>query len=153
MNSKTKAILAYTAIFVIAFLSGFMVNRSLDGRAGPRWMEQRPMEHRGGPGPGPGSEMRQRLENRMSDYLELSDSQRQRFFESMEEYRENISQTMRDRRIAEQEQLEELYESFRADLSGLLDSTQLQKLDMRFHPDSVRQRRSQNPNAFMERRR
>lgn len=151
MNSKTKAILAYTAIFVIAFLSGFMVSRSLDGRAGLHRMEQRLMEHRGGPGSGPGSEMRLRLENRMSDYLELSDSQRQRFFESMEEYREEISKSMRDRRVAEQEQLEELYESFRADLSGILDSTQLQKMDMRFHPDSVRQRRQ--PNAFRERRR
>ncbi|MDX1590816.1 MAG: hypothetical protein R3283_02570 [Balneolaceae bacterium] len=148
MNSKTKAILAYTAIFVIAFISGFIVSRSLDGRGAQRWMEPRPMEHRGGPMPGP--EMRQRMENRMSDYLELNESQRGPFFETMNEYREQITRTMTERRFSEQRQLEQLYNSFRADLSGILDSTQLRRLDMRFHPDSVRQRRM--PNAYREHR-
>ena len=139
MKSKTKAILAYTAVFVIAFISGFLVSRSLSGWGPEHRGEQRGWE-RGG---GPGNEMRERMEERLSRYLELDESQQEPFFETMEEYRVDVSQAMRERRRAENELIKELYESFRTDLTGILDSVQIQKMDSRFHPDSVRQNRSQ----------
>lgn len=147
MKSKTKAILAYTAVFVIAFISGFLVSRSLSGSGPEHYGEQRGWE-RGG---GPGNEMRERMEERLSRYLELDESQEEPFFETMEEYRVDVSQALRERRRAEQELIKELYETFRADLTGILDSVQIQKMDSRFHPDSVRQSRSRS--NFGERRR
>lgn len=147
MKSKTKAILAYTAIFVIAFISGFLVSRSL-GEWGPDHRgEQRNRER----GSGPGSEMSERMEERLSRYLELEDSQQEPFFETMEEYRVDVSQAMRERRRTEHELIKKMYESFRTDLSVILDSGQVRKMDSRFHPDSVRQNRSQNSSG--ERRR
>jgi len=147
MKSKTKAILAYTAIFLIAFISGIMVSRSLSGWGAENRGPQRSWER----GSGPGSEMRVRMEQRLSRYLELDETQQEQLFESMEEYRIDVSQAMRERRSAERQLLKEYYESFRADLSDILDSVQLQKMDSRFHPDSVRQHRS--PNISGDRRR
>ena len=147
MKSKTKAILAYIAVFLIAFISGFVVSRSIGGwgpdHRGPQGSWER--------GSGPGSEMRERMEQRLSHYLELEESQEAPFFESMEEYRRDVSQVMRERRNAERDMLREYYESFRTELTSLLNSNQLQKMDRYFHPDSVRQNRGQR--NFGERRR
>ncbi|PWN06344.1 hypothetical protein [Rhodohalobacter mucosus] len=145
MKSKTKAILAYTAIFVIAFISGFLASRSIGGWGPEHRGEPRGWERGGGPGP----EMRERMEQRLSRYLELEEAQEEPFFESMEEYRVDVGQAMRERRMAEHQLIREYYESFRSDLTGILDSVQLQKMDSRFHPDSVRQHRS--PNRYGER--
>ena len=147
MKSKTKAILAYTAIFVIAFISGFLVSRSL-GEWGPDHRNSQRNWERGGE---PGSEMSERMEERLSQYLELDESQQEPFFETMEEYRVDISRAMRERRRTENELIKEMYESFRNDLTVILDSMQVQKMDSRFHPDAVRQNRSQNSSG--ERRR
>lgn len=140
MNSKTKAILAYTAVFVIAFISGFLVSRSLGAWGPDHRGEQRGWER----GSGPRSEMRERMEERLSRHLELDESQQEPFFETMEEYRIDVSQAIRERRRTEHELIKEMYESFRTDLTGILDSVQVRKMDSRFHPDSVRHKRSQN---------
>lgn len=147
MKSKTKAILAYTAIFVIAFISGFLVSRSL-GEWGPDHRGEQRNWDRGG---GPGSEMSERMEKRLSQYLGLDESQQEPFFETMEEYRVDVSRAMRERRRTEHKLIKEMYESFRNDFTTILDSMQVQKMDSRFHPDSVRQNRNQNSSG--ERRR
>jgi hypothetical protein len=137
MKSKNKAILAFSAVFILAFISGFLVSRSLGD-----WQQGDRNNHRSWDrNDRPSGEIRQRIESRISGFLDLEDSQRGPFFESLETYHSELSRTMRERREADQQLLRESYNAFRDEMSAILDTLQIQKMDSRFHPDSVRQYR------------
>ncbi len=138
MNTTTKVIIAFTAIFLIGFASGYMVNQvtttkmerveRIDNR-GVRDTPPRELSR---------EEYMERSRNRLSRYLELTEEQRAQLFPKMGEYTSQVRQVAREQREAEQEQILEYYNEFLDDLSTILDESQLERYNSIFHPDSVR---------------
>ena len=138
MNTTTKVILAFIAIFLFGFATGYLVNDTttskterserIDNR-GDRGTEEREFSR---------EEYMERSQNRLSRYLELTEEQREQLFPKMGEYTRQVRQVSREQREAEQEQILEYYNEFLEDLSSLLNESQLERYNSIFHPDSVR---------------
>jgi len=149
MTTKTKTILAFLTIFIIGFASGFLIsNTNMFGEdrdqslitergGGERWQQSRGGERRDQP-----ERAQQRTLNRMAEYLELQDGQREELFGKMREYRMKLREEMRGFRISERETIKMHYESFREEAAEILNSDQIMKLDSFLHPDSVRHNRA-----------
>ncbi len=142
-----KPLLAFVTVFVVAFISGYLYKgltyeTDTGTVAGVEQTEARPGERRGY---GPGD--RRAAVNRIADYLELRDNQSDLFFERIGEYRNEMQNVVSQKREAEHAAMVEIYKEMRNELSAILDADQLEKMDIRFHPDNVRemqQRRSRD---------
>lgn len=145
MTTKTKVILSFITIFLLGGISGYIVRDSFvvqdqitkseqyQNDHSRFDTEQERREHR--------KQMRERAKNRLTNYLELSDEQKQEFFTLLETYHTDIRDTVQTIRSLEDTYIREHYDEFKSDLSGLLNSRQLNRLDRFFHPDSVRSNR------------
>ncbi len=142
MNTKFKVTLAFLSIFLIGAVSGYMVHASFDiadkpgteesQRVHPRQFdsdEERAEHYR---------QARQRIQSRMSDRLELTESQTEPFFEYLEEYHKSMRDTVHYLREEERAVLQREYGNFRTRVSEVLNEEQLVRLDTYLHPDSVR---------------
>lgn len=138
MNITAKVILAFTAIFLIGFASGYLVNHvttsNTDWRERIDNRDERSSEDR----EYSRQEYMERSQNRLSRYLELTDEQREQLFPKMGDYTRQVRQVAREQREIEQEQIMEHYNEFLDDLSSILDENQLERYNSIFHPDSVR---------------
>jgi Spy/CpxP family protein refolding chaperone len=145
MNTKFKVTLAFLSIFLIGAVSGYMVHASFDvaeksdseetQRVHPRQFdsdEERAEHYR---------QARQRIQNRMSDRLDLTESQSDPFFEILEEYHKSMRDTVHSLREEEKAILQREYGNFRHRASEILNEDQLARLDNYLHPDSVRHAR------------
>lgn len=150
MNSKTKALLAFIAVFIIAFASGYLLGH----RTSPdrQW---RGADRVGQRGPADSEEVQRRSErmhsrarDRMADFLDLTEDQRDPFFGAMESYMSDLRRNMSELRAEEQEMIRDYYQSFREEVTSVLDTLQVQRLDSRLHPDSVRQNRMRNDDRY-----
>jgi len=146
MNTKTKALLAFTFIFLIGFASGYVFNQAFQTDE-PAVTETRPDrgEHRERDGDRDRSERERRAREWLTDYLDLEENQQGEFFEKMNDYRNDIREVIRNQRSHEHDLIIEQYYDFRSEISSLLNSDQLEKLDSHFHPDSVKQKMQREP--------
>jgi len=152
MKTKTKALLAFLAVFLLGGISGYLINDSVNSM-NRDWNGNRPdrqermnersfntederVEHR--------QQMRRRAENRLSDKLDLSGSQQAEFFDKLYDYRTEIRDSVRSIKSVERQFVREHYSRFRDDVSVVLNEEQIQRLDRYFHPDSIRQNQSQS---------
>ncbi len=142
MNTKTKALLAFAAIFIVGFASGFLFNNTISPSSGdyveerPEQVEQAERWQRGGRGEQDQPRV-ERARERLVNLLELTSEQQVPFFEHMSEYRSGLRTELREMRNRETELVRERYEALREDLSGILNPEQLEKLDSHLHPDSI----------------
>jgi len=149
MTTKTKTILAFLTVFIMGFASGFLIsNTNMFGEdrdqslitergEGERWQQFRRGERSEQP-----ERAQQRTLNRMAEYLELQEGQRDELFEKMREYRMQLREEMREFRASERETIKMHYESFRDEAAEILNSEQIMRLDSFLHPDSVRHSRT-----------
>ncbi|TVR33612.1 MAG: hypothetical protein EA390_03865 [Balneolaceae bacterium] len=149
MTTKTKTILAFLTIFIIGFASGILIsNTNMIGEdrdqslitergEGERWQQFRGGDRREQP-----ERAQQRTLNRMAEYLELQEDQRDELFGKMREYRMQLRDEMREFRASERETIRTHYESFREEAAEILNREQIMRLDSFLHPDSVRHRRA-----------
>jgi uncharacterized membrane protein len=145
MNTKIKVILAFLSIFLIGAVSGYMVHASFgvaekQSTEAPERTHQRQFdsdeqraEHY--------RQVRQRVQNRMSERLSLTQSQSELFFEHLEEYHTSMRDTVQALREEERAILQREYTHFRELVSDILTEEQLDRLDHYLHPDSVRHSR------------
>ncbi len=152
MNTKTKVLLAFIFIFLAGFASGYVFNRAFsvnettvteerDERS-ERWERNGDRDR---------EERRQRARAWFTDYLDLTEGQKDDFFERMSEYRSDIHELIKEQRSIEHDLIIEHYAEFRDEISSILDNQQLEKLDSRFHPDSV-QHDTRRPQREQQRR-
>lgn len=146
MNTKTKAVIAYIIIFLAGLSAGFVLNENLPSNN---------REYRSGllnNGEGYGNQvhgneqhwsetMPERANIRLTRHLNLNEDQREDFFDRMNSYKAKISNDIQDFRRDERNYIREQYSNFRAEVSAILSTEQLEKLDRVAHPDSVRQSR------------
>jgi len=149
MTTKTKTILAFLTIFIIGFASGILIsNTDLIGEnrdqsliteteEGERWQQFRGGQRRDQP-----ERAQQRTLNRMAEYLELQEDQRDELFGKMRKYRMQLREEMREFRASERETIRTHYESFREEAAEILNSEQIMRLDSFLHPDSIRHSRT-----------
>lgn len=152
MNKYLKPLLAFITVFVVAFTSGYLFQELTSG-ADPEStsvIEQnetwRGEQHR------QGERDRRRMANRIAEYLELSDNQREYFFERLGEYRNEVQEAVSRKRDEEHNALLEIYRDMRDEMSDILDEEQLEKMDVRFHPDNVREMRERRSREQYHRR-
>jgi hypothetical protein len=140
MNTKTKAVLAFTMIFLIGFATGFLFNNAVSGPdetiTEERSERGERLQQRGGNGDR--RDWEQRVQRRLTDELDLTESQKDPLFEKVREYHTEIRDLIHDRREDEHEMILHRYSAFRDEVSSLLDPRQLEKMDNHFHPDTVR---------------
>jgi hypothetical protein len=148
MNTKLKAVLAFLIIFIAGFATGFLISNSAtfagDDQRGER-TEQTDTDERINRDD---RDERQasRARNRLINMLDLSENQEEPFFEHFSQYRSNLRSDIREMRERESELLKEHYQAFKNELSNVLNTEQLNKLDRQLHPDSVRHHhRSRGP--------
>lgn len=151
MKTKTKALLAFLTVFLLGGLSGYLINDSINS-VNHDWTENRydrqermhersfntedeRAAHR--------QQMRRRAETRLSERLNLSDSQQAEFFGKLYDYHTEIRDSVRSLKSVERQFVREHYSRFRDDVSGVLNEEQIERLDRYFHPDSIRQNQSQ----------
>lgn len=144
MNTKFKAVLAFLVIFIAGFATGFLLTNSTtftgDEQRVERTEQSGTDEHLNRED----RDERQvsRARNRLINMLDLSENQEEPFFELFSQYRSNLRSDIREMRERENELLKEHYQTFKNELSDVLNSEQLNKLDRQLHPDSVRHYRS-----------
>lgn len=139
MNTTTKVIIAFTAIFLIGFATGYVVNQITTTKTGQPEQnytrgERSTTQHRDMSR----DEFMERSRNRLIRHLNLTDEQQEPLFQKMGEYTGQIRQVTREQREIEQDLIQKYYNAFLKDLSELLDETQLERYNAIFHPDSVR---------------
>lgn len=138
MNTTAKVILAFTAIFLVGFASGYLVNHVTTSNKDWRERIDTRTEQETDRRDLSREEYMERSQNRLSRYLELTDEQREQLFPKMGEYTSQVRQVAREQRESEQEQIKEYYNEFLNELSTILDESQLERYNSIFHPDSVR---------------
>ena len=152
MNTKTKALLAFLVIFLLGGISGYLIKDSLitfdRDRSSERVDRQERMSERSfsteEERASHRQQMRQRAQNRLSDRLDLTDNQKEDFFDRLHNYHSEIRDSVRTLRSIENRFIQDHYYRFKDDVSVLLNEEQLQRLDGVFHPDSIRQRQPQH---------
>lgn len=148
MNTKTKVLLTFIALFLAGFASGSLFS-SVVSEPGSEQMElgseqqeaeqdQWERDDRRERGQSRG----ERARSRLAGLLELTNEQQTPFFEYMSEYRSTLRSEISEMRSRENEIIQEHYQSFRKDLSNFLNTEQLEKLDSHLHPDSLTHQRS-----------
>lgn len=159
MNTKTKALFAFGALFIAGFASGFIFSNSISQpdtdyseftgeqteqtETGERWQRAQRTER--------GERQADRARNRLSGLLDLTSDQETSFFEHMAEYRASLRSAMREMRVQENELVNEHYDALRNELTLILTTEQLEKLDSHVHPDSVRHHRMRGGRPGIER--
>lgn len=78
------------------------------------------------------------MRERLVTYMELTEEQKEPFFQAMRAYRNDVSAEMRGFRQEEHAFLRKKYASFRSEMEDLLSDEQMLKLDRRLNPDSLR---------------
>ncbi|MGM0745233.1 hypothetical protein [Rhodohalobacter sp.] len=151
MKTKTKALLAFLTVFLLGGLSGYLINDSINS-VNHDWTEnrydsQQRMHERSFNTEDERAayrlQMRRRAETRLSERLNLSDSQQAEFFNKLYDYHTEIRDSVRSIKYVERQFVREQYSRFRDDVSGVLNAEQTERLDRYFHPDSIRQNQSQ----------
>ncbi len=139
MNTKTKVLLAFIFIFLAGFASGYIFNHAYPvGETAVTEEQEERSEHWGRNGDIDRDERQRSARVWLTDYLDLSDTQKDDFFERMSEYRSDIHELIKDQRSKEHDLIIDHYTEFRNEISSILNNEQLEKLDTRFHPDSVK---------------
>lgn len=147
MNTKTKVFLTFVALFLAGFASGSLFSSAVSEPGSEqmeigqeqqeveqdRWDRDDRRER--------GQSRGERARSRLAGLLELTDEQKMPFFEYMSEYRSTLRSEIREMRNRENEIMLEHYQSFKNDLSHLLNTEQLEKLDSHLHPDSLSHQR------------
>lgn len=140
MNIKSKAFLAYMAVFLLGGASGFFLNEAIH----PGFFDKK-FEH----GPGMNNEMPfqkdgdvpERIKQFMINRLDLQENQIDPFFEIQSEHLEEIMGLIREHRNEELDMLRENYADFIDDIDEVLTEEQIEELNSFAHPDSVHKRR------------
>jgi hypothetical protein len=152
MNKYLKPTLAFITVFAVAFTSGYLFQELTSGAES----ESRPGIERTEQWRGDRSEHgerdRQRMADRIAEYLELSDGQRAVFFERMGEYRSEIQEAVSRKREEEHATMIDMYKEMREEMAGILDEEQLERMDRRFHPDNIREMRERRGREYHQRR-
>lgn len=159
MNTKTKALLTLGGLFITGFVSGFIFSNSISqppndyseyaveqteqSEATERWQRGQRTDR--------SERQTERARNRLSGNLDLTSEQETPFFEHISEYRTSLRSEMREMRTRENELIKEHYDALRNELSLILNSEQLEKLDTHLHPDSVRHHRMRGVRPGFER--
>lgn len=149
MNTKTKTILSFITIFLVGFASGYLFDVRQGSYPGSdrhdrhdrnEWRSQDRDEQRDQDG----ESRMERGKARLANHLELTEEQYEPFFESMGEYRNDIRLSVQTLRQEESNLVRQHYQEFKEEVTGILNSDQLQKLDSYIHPDSVRHSRNRS---------
>lgn len=156
MNTKTKALLALGGLFITGFVSGFIFSNSIsqpDNDYSEYAVEQTeaPERWQRGQGTDRGERQAERARNRLSGHLDLTSEQETPFFDHISEYRTSLRSEIREMRSRENELIKEHYDALRNELSLILNSEQLEKLDNHLHPDSVRHHRMRGGRPIFQR--
>jgi hypothetical protein len=147
VNTETKAIMVFAAIFIAGFSSGYLVNNAISLSSAEMYAEIQPVEtindeqSVGIEGNDRRERQNQRARTRLASHLELTEDQEEPFFEELSEYRSRLRSEMRDMRSRENDIVRTYYETLKNDLTTILNREQLEKLDTHLHPDSVRHHR------------
>lgn len=152
MNNKSKAFLAYLVIFLVGAASGFFLNYAIRPPAQDDFLGQSPGIN--GEYIGPGGERgfgrgrgMGRMQERMGDYfareLDLDESQREPFFNELNEHLTSLYEGIRKYRSEEVDLVRNQYAQFVDNVDEILTEEQLEELNRIAHPDSVQNRRVQ----------
>jgi hypothetical protein len=142
MNKNITTILAFVMVFAVAFTSGYLFDSLTPTGAESSAEVTEQTERWRGERQQPGERDYRRMANRIAEYLELTSDQRNEFFSRMGEYRQDIQETVTEKREAEHAALVQIYYEMREEMAALLSEDQLARLDNRFHPDNVREMRA-----------
>lgn len=137
MNPKGKAILAFIIIFVLGVVAGYTLNNLVQPSEAETTTRQFENERERYGQRGDGERSRERAQERLAQHLQLTDDQRNDFFEKMSAYFHGVREKVSVLRQEEKEKVNEYYQEFRRDVSDILSESQLEKLDEVVHPDSV----------------
>lgn len=147
MTTKSKTVFAFISIFLIGLASGYVLSDNPFSKSREYSEEQTERSHqwqRDRDESESGESREERIRKKIIEQLELTADQQDPFFEEILDYRQQIGNSMREMRSNEHEMVKEHYEAFRDELSEILDSGQVAKMDSVFHPDSVRQNRGRS---------
>ncbi len=120
-----KVILAFLAIFFSGVALGYVIS-DLNLKILTQDSVERPAEET------------ETARQRLIDYLELDENQREPFFIAFRAYRNDIRDLMRTNRRAEQEEIRTRFDQFHSDLEIILTEEQIETIKSRMHPDSLR---------------
>ena len=140
MTTKTKVIFAFAMIFLIGFASGYLFDRAVispDETVTEQRSESGERE-RAGQRDGDRSDWVERAQKRLSRDLELTESQKEPLFEKIRDYHINVHDLIKEQRKDEHEKIKDKYSMFRDEISTILNSEQIERMDSHFHPDTVR---------------
>lgn len=153
MNPKRKAILAFVIIFVLGVVAGYTLNSLVQPSGTETATRQFENEREQYGQQGDGERNPERARERLAKHLQLTDNQRNDFFEKMSAYFHGVREKVSGFRQEEKEKIQEYYQEFRQDVSDILSESQLEKLDEVAHPDSVdRMRRHERNRSGWSRR-
>ncbi|MEX2632946.1 MAG: hypothetical protein WD267_02855 [Balneolales bacterium] len=147
MKTKTKVVLSFVTLFVLGFATGYMFSNAItpsineSKESGFEQTESRDQRQRGSRDT-PDERQADRWRDRFSNFFDLTEAQKDPFFEHFSEYRSNIRSSMRNMRERENEQVLQHYNDLRHDLENVLNPGQLEKLETHLHPDSVKNHHS-----------
>jgi len=140
MDIKSKALLAYVAIFLLGGASGFFLNEAIQPEIFGERFERGREQNNGMPFQRDG-EISERAKQFIINRLDLEENQIDTFFKIQSEHLREIIDVMSERKSEEMELLRKNYEEFIDDADEVLSDEQIRKLNSFAHPDSVHQRR------------